>query len=507
MWRSSTVCDADYAAVGQEQLVQEATVLAKAAVGCLVLLSARHATGVTAKVVSLRSNFGDNRQLSISEFISVASKAGFWAQYVCRDWHWLRSATITSPVLLLLKNRNAVIAMPGGSNQEIRISDPLYNDGQVLTLPRRELERIWDGDTLTVAPRSVDGEVYRIGLDREPHAGSSKAATKRSSVKISLLLLSVILVSTVAVIVFNEKELSFDKVYRALSRSRFYEYSSSAPHRNVTPPVHLNESAAVGVAALSDTTRRNMASSTTTIAPGSIQPPATEVTSTVAAFPAAIVPPAISKATAAAGVPRQQSPATEAVLEPPAQEATTTAVATRSSPPHGAEPAALITPAPLDVRIAPAAPSMARVSTAMPTLATPSTPAISAAASDHLPAASTVANASRSEPTNGGDAVPPEHRSVGKLSREEASASRLRGDGLFGIGDVISARLFYERAAEAGDGKAALQLGETYDPAFLERAGIAGIRSDRAIARHWYQQASKLGVSEAQMLLNSMPDR
>jgi TPR repeat protein len=86
-------------------------------------------------------------------------------------------------------------------------------------------------------------------------------------------------------------------------------------------------------------------------------------------------------------------------------------------------------------------------------------------------------------------------------------ALRARGDALFGRGDIVSARLFYERAAEGGDGQAALQLGETYDPDFLKRAGITGIRGDSAAARRWYQRAAGLGASEAQILLNGAANR
>ena len=87
------------------------------------------------------------------------------------------------------------------------------------------------------------------------------------------------------------------------------------------------------------------------------------------------------------------------------------------------------------------------------------------------------------------------------LSKEEASALRARGDTLFGNRDIVAARLFYQRAAEGGDGQSALQLGETYDPAFLKRAGIAVARGDSVIAKRWYQQAALLGASEAQILL------
>jgi TPR repeat protein len=81
-----------------------------------------------------------------------------------------------------------------------------------------------------------------------------------------------------------------------------------------------------------------------------------------------------------------------------------------------------------------------------------------------------------------------------------------RGDRLFGVGDIASARLFYERAADAGDGQAALRLGETYDPAFLERAQLR-VQGDRALAVFWYQRARELGASEAEILLKGAQAR
>jgi TPR repeat protein len=71
-------------------------------------------------------------------------------------------------------------------------------------------------------------------------------------------------------------------------------------------------------------------------------------------------------------------------------------------------------------------------------------------------------------------------------------------------GDVVSARLCYERAAEGGDAQAALRLGETYDPAFLARAHLNGVRGDAAAATQWYQYALALGATEAQTLLTAV---
>jgi len=90
-----------------------------------------------------------------------------------------------------------------------------------------------------------------------------------------------------------------------------------------------------------------------------------------------------------------------------------------------------------------------------------------------------------------------------RLSAADTAALLARGDVLFGKGDVVAARLFYERAAYAGDGRAALKLGETFDPGFLDRARLRGARGDLSTALSWYRRARDLGVAEAEILLKS----
>jgi hypothetical protein len=70
-------------------------------------------------------------------------------------------------------------------------------------------------------------------------------------------------------------------------------------------------------------------------------------------------------------------------------------------------------------------------------------------------------------------------------------------------GDVASARLLLKRVA-AGNAEAALELGMTFDPAFLAERGILGSASDVAQARAWYQQAMKLGSTEASRRLEGL---
>jgi TPR repeat protein len=90
------------------------------------------------------------------------------------------------------------------------------------------------------------------------------------------------------------------------------------------------------------------------------------------------------------------------------------------------------------------------------------------------------------------------------LSTEEIAELLARADTLLHSGDVASARLFYERAANAGDGRAALRIGATFDPSFLNRDVLRGVRGEPAEARLWYQRARDLGEPEAESRLRNL---
>jgi hypothetical protein len=93
-------------------------------------------------------------------------------------------------------------------------------------------------------------------------------------------------------------------------------------------------------------------------------------------------------------------------------------------------------------------------------------------------------------------AIPAATAAPPSFSAVDVAGLLARGDGYLGIGDVTSARLFYERAADAGSGLGAMRLGATFDPNFLGRAGLAGTRGDQARADMWYGRARGLGMAE-----------
>jgi TPR repeat protein len=82
-----------------------------------------------------------------------------------------------------------------------------------------------------------------------------------------------------------------------------------------------------------------------------------------------------------------------------------------------------------------------------------------------------------------------------------------QGEQFIAAGDVVTARIAFQRAAEAGDAKAAVALGATYDLTVLTKMRVLGIRADVAKARSWYEKAEKLGSPDAKRRLEALADR
>jgi hypothetical protein len=170
-------------------------------------------------------------------------------------------------------------------------------------------------------------------------------------------------------------------------------------------------------------------------------------------------------------------------------------LATRIAPLHPAAPPAAAlpaTPEPPKQQAAPTLPTLAPLGPEkMPqpnaSAATPAPP--SAAAAPQTPS-------------------PPAQFPAGQHpSTADIAALVTRGDAFLSAGDVASARLFYERAADAGDSAAALRLGATFDPNFLGRVGIRGDRGDSGQAESWYRRARDLGDAAAADRLKNLERR
>ena len=77
-------------------------------------------------------------------------------------------------------------------------------------------------------------------------------------------------------------------------------------------------------------------------------------------------------------------------------------------------------------------------------------------------------------------------------------------EGLLAAGDLSAARTVLRRAAQAGNARAALLLGETYDPGLLGRFGVGSQHTNLTAARTWYEVAREFGSSDARRRLDRL---
>src|SRR5277367_5459637 len=120
-----------------------------------------------------------------------------------------------------------------------------------------------------------------------------------------------------------------------------------------------------------------------------------------------------------------------------------------------------------------------------------------------------LAAALRSDPAPPSSAAPLGRglaEAVLKNGAPSEQAARFFALGLIALadGDVAGARAFLDRAADDGDTRALMVLGDTYDPATLTRLGAVGIRGDAARARDYYARALTAGVAAARQRIAAL---
>jgi hypothetical protein len=102
---------------------------------------------------------------------------------------------------------------------------------------------------------------------------------------------------------------------------------------------------------------------------------------------------------------------------------------------------------------------------------------------------------------------------VGRIKPSQIAALVAAGRQLIVAGDIPTARLVLQQAADAGSAPAALALGGTYDPTIPQaqpasptfKIGTAPDPvSDVAMARAWYEKARDLGSTEARVRLDRL---
>ncbi len=96
------------------------------------------------------------------------------------------------------------------------------------------------------------------------------------------------------------------------------------------------------------------------------------------------------------------------------------------------------------------------------------------------------------------DVAPPPTAGLVVRSGEEDRIADLMAHGqkMIDVGYFAGARAYYQRAAEAGSGEAALAVGATYDPVFVSALRAQGIKPAPQASEAWYSRAAALGVTD-----------
>ena len=475
--------------------------------------------GHSSRVGAVHSrNVVNGDTLSISRLIELAGDLGIKAEHARLNWYRLHTPGFSYPTLALLKDTNVVVLTGGGRDggAEVAVWDPLNPYEETLYVSREDFEREWTGHALiitTPAPHQTAispssdfcwvtsagleliGKTSGRGQNLQPtghrrerantHSMAARRTTRQAGPAIGPVMHGEL--APLRVKIANEQPPPDFAEATQLSTPAF---SRPEPERRRWPLVRF--CIAAGVIVTAAVGGYLLLKEVWTVAPDS----ARSAVQAMQNAPTRSIGSVARTGSAPMSAPLPATPAAEPYVAAPS--------ATRSEMPagtlaaHSAEPAgpslAAATPA------EPAGPNLAAAPTTPPV--EPGAPTVQpdTVAPSVAPGPATPASARDPRAT----AAPPPSTDGPRLSADEIAALVARGDTLLSAGDVASARLFYERAADAGGGVAAIRLGETFDPLFLGRVHLSGVRGDPAAASFWYRRARDLGATDAVVLLKAL---
>ena len=94
-------------------------------------------------------------------------------------------------------------------------------------------------------------------------------------------------------------------------------------------------------------------------------------------------------------------------------------------------------------------------------------------------------------------ASPAASSSPAASANSEAEACFGHGLAALAKGDIAAARRWLEYAADEGESRAFVALGDAYNPAVLTRLGVLGASGDASMARSYYNRAVAAGLDAA----------
>jgi hypothetical protein len=509
---SGTIVTGDFLTEGS----QEPLASCDAAFSCLLQLGGQ--SGVNEIGAGHCRNVVNGETLSISRLIELAGDLGLKAEHARLDWQRLQALGFSHPLLVLLKNTNVIVLTGGGRGgaSEVAVWDPLNPFGETLFVPREDFERAWTGHALIIITSPANGAGTSPSLDfcwftsaglellgktsargqnpKPPVQKRDKAGTRtkpkarrtprQTDRAIALAARGEL---DLARVELANEQMPPDPADGAQPSTP--ALSRPAAERSLSPLVRFCIAAGgiLAAAGIGTLLLRNSATGPATAA------------ITLAKEVWAVAPESASSTDRhIASIPRTGS--APILAAPPATPADGSSLA--ASPATRSDGGSLAAPpAESDVAAPSAEPTAPAVEPAAPSLA-----AVPIAPPDEPDVAAPSAEPGLATPATAPDAktAAPPPTAGSRLSAEDTEALLARGDTLLSVGDVASARLFYERAVDAGGGLAAIRLGETFDPLFLDRVHLHGVRGDPGAALFWYRRARDLGASDAEVLLKAL---
>jgi hypothetical protein len=392
----------------------------------------------------------DSDLVSIEQVLEWARQGERQAKLERLSWTDLRNVISVHPAVLILRNGNAVLALRNrDSADEIIVADPLYENGEEFFLPRSLLEDVWQGDAIVSRAVPVQKK-YKCGLLIFGSAVCAAALIVGLALTVSdVHKADRSLVGSAHLLVGSAAGSSDRMVDR--SNTEGIDSAAHGPTKGASLMVDLDTQ--VGFEA--------GMSSAAVIEPGSIGTdsarPNSELLAVVSSTSNAEMEPDNTSMPLA---PTPQGNGLETATAMPGESAGSVSKSTFEV---GSE-TIVLRPSPK--------------------------------VSGHYMGGSTIA--SRGDSTTTATPGSAAFRAV------ETTALINRGDALMASGDLTSARQFYERAADAGDGRAALRMGETYDPTFLTQSRLSANRGNALSAAQWYLRAVELGETDAAILFKAV---
>ena len=458
---------------GPTEASQEPLAACDAAFSCLLQLGVQSGAELRAGS-AYRSHVVDGDTLSISRLIELVTELGFKAEHARLDWQGLLKVGFSHPILFLLKSSDVIIVTGGGRDgaSEVAVWDPADRYRKTLFVPREDFERASTGHAVITTLPPSNRPAASPSLDFCWYTSAGLEFLKKTSPRGQNLTLP--------------------------ARPR---KESGAQLKPRIEPRRWDRAIARGMRDKPLLVRKGIESEQLppAIADLAQSPSPASSRSAVArrVFPLGRFWLAATGIVIAAGisVAVQRVPVTDPVAatigvirefpEIALSKAVSIGKATVRDVASRIEGDPRIEPVPL-LAAPPAAPA-GEPSPVAPPAAAASEPSLVA------PRDAIVATTASKAETTTRPTIP-----------EDAAVLLARGDRLLSIGDVTSARLFYERAVDGGAGLAAVRLGETYDPVFLDRIHLRGVRADRGAALFWYRRARDLGATDAEVLLRAL---